>query len=142
MFYMRTDSGRYRAQCKRCMIARVTEYERSNREAINAKRRAYRATSHGRTMRRGHEKRYLASEKGRAARREAARRWTFRRRAHGAVREALLRGILTKEPCKVCGNPNSEAHHHNGYEREHRLDVVWLCRIHHMEEDGRRPRSA
>ncbi len=26
-----------------------------------------------------------------------------------------------------------EAHHHRGYDLEHRLDVLWLCRPHHEE---------
>ncbi|EYD75012.1 hypothetical protein Rumeso_03436 [Rubellimicrobium mesophilum DSM 19309] len=48
--------------------------------------------------------------------------------AHKALASALRRGLLTRQPCEVCGDPNAEAHH-----PDHRnaLDVQWLCRAHH-----------
>ena len=49
-------------------------------------------------------------------------------RAHLAVSAALRRGALVKLPCKVCGNPRTDAHHPD-YRRP--LTVVWLCRFHH-----------
>jgi hypothetical protein len=50
------------------------------------------------------------------------------RYAHSQVAQALKRGELTREPCFVCGDPNSEAHH-----RFHELPlaVTWLCRLHY-----------
>jgi hypothetical protein len=33
-------------------------------------------------------------------------------------------------PCVVCGNPKTDGHHED-YSKV--LDVVWLCRKHHME---------
>lgn len=48
--------------------------------------------------------------------------------AHNATRSAKRRGLVTQEPCAVCGSPDSEAHHEN-YDRP--LDLVWLCRRHH-----------
>lgn len=44
-------------------------------------------------------------------------------------------GQLTKTPCAVCGDENVEAHHHKGYDYEHRMDVIWLCTTHHKEAD-------
>lgn len=48
--------------------------------------------------------------------------------AHSATRSAIRRGILTRQPCEVCGDPNAEAHH-----PDHRdpLRVIWVCRSHH-----------
>ena len=50
--------------------------------------------------------------------------------AHSAVQSALRRGIISKQPCEVCGAEESEAYH-----PDHRnaLDVKWLCRRHHKE---------
>lgn len=37
----------------------------------------------------------------------------------------LSRGLLKREPCRICGSANSQKHHHD-YSKP--LDVVWLCR--------------
>lgn len=49
-------------------------------------------------------------------------------RAHLRVATALRNGTLIKQPCKVCGNPRTDAHHPD-YRRP--LEVIWLCRFHH-----------
>ena len=60
------------------------------------------------------------------------RRWIVANRdkanAHQAVRRAIISGRLVKEPCSVCNDSNSIAHHPD-YSK--RLEVVWLCEIHH-----------
>lgn len=48
--------------------------------------------------------------------------------AHLTVRNAMRLGLLERQPCEVCGDPKSEAHH-DDYDRP--LDVTWLCRAHH-----------
>jgi len=52
------------------------------------------------------------------------------RRCHLRVQRALKAGVLTKQPCSVCGSPKSEAHHPD-YRRP--LDVIWLCCSHHRQ---------
>lgn len=52
-------------------------------------------------------------------------------RARVAMAYAVRSGRLVRGPCVVCGDPNTEGHHHAGYEREHWLDVTWLCMPHH-----------
>ena len=47
-----------------------------------------------------------------------------------AVRDALKSGKIQRLACFVCGSEKSEAHHAN-YSRP--IDVVWLCREHHVE---------
>lgn len=54
----------------------------------------------------------------------------LRFRVEQRVRYAIKTGRLTRLPCGVCGNPKSEAHHED-YSKP--LDVVWLCRKHHIE---------
>lgn len=37
-------------------------------------------------------------------------------------------GKLTKQPCEVCGDPDTEKHHED---YDYALDVRWLCHEHH-----------
>ncbi len=71
------------------------------------------------------------SETARKTRWRAANREKDRtmRRAHRAVDYAIQTGRLVRpQECSKCGATGRiEAHHHNGYTREHYLDVVWLC---------------
>ena len=61
--------------------------------------------------------------------------WKARNRkaaaAHEAVRRAVIAGTLVRKPCAECGYSTAHAHHSNGYDAAHVLDVVWLCSIHH-----------
>lgn len=54
-----------------------------------------------------------------------------RDKVYYAVRGAQRNGTLEKQPCETCGDPNTQAHHHD-YSRP--LDVRWLCHMHHAEE--------
>ena len=53
-----------------------------------------------------------------------------RSKVKDAVRYALKTGKLIKLPCFICGEMNVQGHHPD-YSRP--LDVVWLCKEHHME---------
>jgi hypothetical protein len=64
--------------------------------------------------------------------------------AHIAVVKALYRGVLVKATaCEHCdGFGPFHGHHHQGYDRAHQLDVIWLCgschwRAHHSVENWR-----
>jgi hypothetical protein len=48
--------------------------------------------------------------------------------------KAMAAGILTKQPCEVCGKLRVDAHH-DDYNRP--FDVRWLCRLHHNEHHRR-----
>ena len=50
--------------------------------------------------------------------------------ARTAVGNAIRDGRLTRQPCVICGNPLSEAHHHD---HSKPLEVLWLCFKHHRE---------
>lgn len=61
-------------------------------------------------------------------------------RAGQAVYRAVRAGKLSPVRtllCAKCGNPAKEYHHHNGYGREHWLDVVPLCIPCHVRADRR-----
>lgn len=57
-------------------------------------------------------------------------------KANNAVNNALRDGRLKRKPCEVCGELKVEAHH-DDY-RSH-LKVRWLCRNHHLSEEGKIP---
>ena len=54
--------------------------------------------------------------------------------AQAALRSALKRGLLSQQPCCVCGSSASEAHHPN-YDMP--MAVDWYCRLHHKAEHAR-----
>lgn len=57
--------------------------------------------------------------------------------AQKALHSAMRRGLVEKQPCAICGDEKSEAHHPD-YSRP--ADVIWLCRKHHRQahREGRR----
>jgi hypothetical protein len=63
-----------------------------------------------------------------AARYYKAKRNSVKVTAREAVKKAVKNGGLVVEPCMVCGDPQSEAHH-SDYTKP--LDVDWLCKKHH-----------
>lgn len=81
-------------------------------------------------------KKWAYSHEGKISREQAMKKWRelnkFKRKAHTAVSNALRDEKLFKEPCSVCGNPKSEAHHQS-YLEENWLKVIWLCKKHHSE---------
>jgi ribosomal protein S27AE len=65
----------------------------------------------------------------------SARYYSTDARVHGAVARAIRIGLLVKQPCARCGETKVEAHHED-YSRP--LDVIWLCRKHHMQRHRER----
>ena len=92
--------------------------------------RAYNASEHGQQVRH----KYQDSDE----RRTSSRKWAIRnpekKRAGWHVWKAKQDGRLVQPPCcEACGVETNalHAHHHNGYEPEHWLDVQWLCPVCH-----------
>ncbi|RVD21021.1 hypothetical protein EN738_20255 [Mesorhizobium sp. M4B.F.Ca.ET.017.02.2.1] len=52
--------------------------------------------------------------------------------AHYCLRVALKRGLIERQPCEVCGDPQTDGHHHESYQKP--MAVRWLCRRHHKAE--------
>ena len=48
--------------------------------------------------------------------------------AQRALRSAIKAGLISPEPCEVCGAEPADGHHPD-YDRP--MDVRWLCRRHH-----------
>lgn len=49
-------------------------------------------------------------------------------RVHCMVHTAIKNGIITRRPCRICGNPKSHGHHED-YSKPYKID--WLCSKHH-----------
>jgi len=53
---------------------------------------------------------------------------TYKTAANAILNQAISDGIVTRQPCGVCGSPDAHAHHEDYYKP---LEVVWLCPRHH-----------
>ena len=55
-------------------------------------------------------------------------------RAHGMLSYAVKTGkIIKPSKCSQCGKSGKiQGHHHNGYDKEHYLDVIWVCQPCHQ----------
>lgn len=59
-----------------------------------------------------------------------SRTTTSKGSVHKLVRKAIRNGDLVQQPCEVCGDENSVAHHED-YDKP--LEVRWFCRKHHFK---------
>lgn len=64
------------------------------------------------------------------------RRFPEKDKARRMVQIHLKSGKITKSPCRDCGSLMVQAHH-TDYSKG--LDVIWLCRQHHVIEHGKIP---
>lgn len=80
--------------------------------------------------------RYVGERKERAAARvrQYAVAFPGRKKANTAVSNAVRDGRLVRLPCEVCGRSDSHGHH-DDYRKK--LEVRWLCPVHHAEAHGR-----
>jgi hypothetical protein len=56
-----------------------------------------------------------------------------KKKARAAFQRYVSLGKIIPQPCGVCGKLETEGHHHNGYDDQHRFDVIWFCREHHLK---------
>lgn len=118
-FYAATRGG-YCGKCKECTKARVRKNRRSRIDY-------YRKYDRERYLRSG-ARGDAAPESKRRAKVSWAQRNPEKRRAQVAVSNALRDGRLRREPCCVCGEKKTQAHHED-YGKP--LAVIWLCSEHH-----------
>lgn len=103
--------------CKDCVKSRVTNHRKENVESF----REYDRERSKAPKRQAHLKQVSKQNN---------ERYPEKRKARTAVSNALRDGRLFKQPCQVCGNTKSEAHHPD-YSKP--LEVEWLCKLHHEE---------
>ena len=113
-------------QCPDCLQINRKRYELTEKGKIYKKAKIKRQSANpsGKERTQRNQKIYKNTPEGK-----------LKRSARDAVRWAKHTGKLTKLPCQVCGDPKSEAHHYLDYSKEHRLDVVFLCKEHHVLAD-------
>lgn len=87
---------------------------------------------------------YEAKRNATPERKAALRRYSRQRyrqtpekaKARSMIGNAVRDGRVTRQPCEVCGDPKSQAHHED-YSKP--LDVKWLCFYHHRVAHGQQP---
>lgn len=150
-FYNRKDAGDGKTGwCKECIKAKQRAYtktpqgretkrrnQKSPKGKAGQKRRyqKYSQTDNGKQHNNEKVRRYQATERGAEVARQVHRRGYKRKperwKAVAAVNYAVKTGKLPKQdtlPCVHCNRTAQQYHHHKGYEREHWLDVVPVCR--------------
>jgi hypothetical protein len=124
------------AKCKSCCSEVKKKYRASEKGKELRKREAINARITGKQQAR--QKRYEQTEKGKLQQKKYdAKRYEgvegkAKLAAKNAVKYALKVGKLVKQPCWICGESMSEAHH-SSYAKDMRLAVTWLCSAHHNE---------
>jgi hypothetical protein len=120
------------SSCKVCILAK--------RAAKVASRTPEQVVS-DRATRREYSKQWRATDKGKVWAQEYAKanpphaKDKARRNARAAVARAVRRGLQLPTVCESCETMTKlQAHHHNGYDKAHQLDVVWLCVSCHGKE--------
>jgi len=108
-------------KCKACTKADVKRNYRRNHEHF----RQYEKARFKTESRKQYRKRLLS---------EFRTREPQKYRARVAVGNAIRGGKLKRQPCEVCGDKRSEAHHED-YSQP--LNVRWLCKRHHDQVHGK-----
>lgn len=119
-----------KTRCKECIKASV---HRSRMEKLDYYRSFDRQRS-SRPDRVAAREAYAQTIEGRLAHARANGKWqvsnAMRRRASQMVNNAIRDGKLERQPCFICGDEKSHAHHAH-YDLP--LVVTWLCPKHHKE---------
>jgi hypothetical protein len=102
-------------RCKTCQ--KVYDKLRANDPYREEARRIYAQTEEGRIS-------------GNKAKAEYRKRNPVKVKAHAKVAYAIRSGNLYREPCEVCEDENTHAHHDNYLMP---LNIRWLCPKHHNE---------
>lgn len=128
------DPEGHQTTCKTCAL----DYQRFRRAKFPEKTRRIDMVSALRniTGRQSAQRAYRQSESGRQAAinstRNRRKKSPAKVNASNAVARAIRKGVLTKQPCEVCGTEVRVEAHHPDYTKP--LEVKWLCRTHHREE--------
>lgn len=109
----------------------MTPKERAQTPAFKKAQAKYRKTD----KRKAVLARYRRSKKGKeAAARYQKRIDPVKAFARGKIHELTRTGKLIRQPCVICGEPNTQAHHED-YTKP--LDIIWLCNIHHIKHHSK-----
>jgi hypothetical protein len=109
--------------CKECVKTRVKKHRHENDSVREYDRWRYQNTK-------GRKEQFIKN----------ANRWRetnpIAYKAHTALNNAVRDKKIVKQPCSICGDVNSHAHHAD-YNQP--LNVEWLCAKHHQRKHHRSP---
>ncbi len=115
-------------KCKTCTKKDVTAHRNNNLDSVRSYDRGRGELEHRKARVREYQRTHRAIVKA------AKERWTkgnrVKARARFLVWKALQSSKLVRQPCEVCGNSATQAHH-DDYSKP--LEVRWLCDYHHKE---------
>ena len=115
-------TGKMRSECRDCERVLNREYHLNNSEKISERHknnRALRGVDYARKLDNKHKNK---REKYKEENKEKIK-------AHEILNSAIKSGTVIRFPCKECGNVKVDAHHED-YSKP--LDVIFLCRKHHL----------
>lgn len=101
--------------CVECVKLRVRKHRETHDSTREYDRKRYRENP---------KRRINANERTKEYRLKFPEKYKARTAVNNAVRDKRLK----KEPCVICGNIRSTAHHED-YSKP--LNVIWLCHLHH-----------
>lgn len=115
------------------------KYYLKNKETILKKNEEYSKTEKGKLVEIAAKKKYRASLKGKIADRKTYLKFKIENplkyKARYKTRNAIRDNKINREPCFVCGEYPTQAHHRN-YEKP--LEIEWLCHLHHNNVHGKK----
>jgi len=115
--------------CKICNCERVRKYAQT--EKGKTKNKQYAQSE----KRKANMKHYCQSKKGKTNYKRYYIRYPERLKAKSAANHAIRSGKLPRANtrlCRYCSKPAQQWHHWHGYEPEHWLDVIPVCRKCHI----------
>ncbi len=145
-------------QCRMCIRASVAKYYQANKSKIKVRSRRHSAEN-PEMVRASHAAYYI---KNKEARLQYHREWRQKNRqklnaasrqyridntekhsARFAVLAAVRSGELVRPcACEMCGESGRIVGHHDSYDVDRQLTVIWLCMGCHMWMHPRRPKEA
>jgi len=114
MFYKHKNMGDgHLNKCKTC----TKKYEKNRRQNPKFREKIL-SYDRARGFRQGYE--YT---------KEYRERFPRKYKAHTLINNAIKKGLISQEPCEVCGSTDNLHAHHDDYSKP--LIVRWLCASHH-----------
>jgi hypothetical protein len=113
---------------------RKKEWAKANPEKFAEQRRRKERRAYEKKMKEKHGPDYVVGDvNNRTGNKQSSISKEEARKRHNARRvtqKAIMKGLLIKQPCFVCGDLQAEAHHPD-YSTP--MAVSWLCRSHHYQ---------
>lgn len=129
---------KYYADNKENILVYRKKYGIEHREKILKTRRKYYLTENGKLSQSIRTKKYLKTEKGKQTRKKIdakmrilyPNRYKARKKLNYYIESGKLSRPTTCSKCNIVCKPDA---HHYSYEKEHWLDVIWLCKKCHVD---------